>query len=68
MPSKNQTASEFSGIPDPRADVQSLAATVGALKQNVEVLTGIRGTGNNQYVTVTQYNALLARVQALETS
>jgi hypothetical protein len=68
MPSKSQTASEFSGIPDPRADVQSLAATVGALKQNVEVLTGIRGTGNNQYVTVTQYNALLARVQALENS
>lgn len=61
----NQTSSEFPGIPQPRADINSVVASVMALKQSVEVLIGVRGSGDNQAATQADIAALKAQIAAL---
>ncbi len=66
MPSSNNTASEFPGIPVPRADTKSLNEAVLALKQSVEVLTGVRGSGDNKAATAADIANLQAQITALQ--
>ena len=61
MPSNAQVP----GIPTPRADVQSLLATVQALKQTIEVMQGRTGDGTQTVALSAQVEALAARVKAL---
>lgn len=56
---------EIPGIPEPRADLKSLVASVQALKQIVEVMQGSRGTGANQVALNAALVALEARVTKL---
>jgi hypothetical protein len=58
-------SNEFAGIPEPKANTGALFSTVSALKQNVEILLGLRGSGQNTAALTTDVESLQAQVTAL---
>lgn len=45
------------GIPEPKADVDALFKSVQALKEQVEILTGVRNSSNEKVVSVADFAA-----------
>jgi hypothetical protein len=56
---------EFAGIPEPRSNTGALFSTVSALKQNVEVLLGLRGSGQSAAALTVDVESLQAQITAL---